>query len=66
MHNPESDPHVLLGVTHSLLECISAAADNRALAKLAGDRWLILANEDGLSHIETYRHIYSQLSIPKE
>jgi hypothetical protein len=34
--------------------------------KFRGDRWLVVANEDGLSHIETYRHIYSQLSNPTD
>lgn len=62
VHNPDSDPDVLLCLTQSLLQHIGAAADKRPPEKFTGDRWLVVADEDGLSHIETYRHIYSQLS----
>jgi hypothetical protein len=64
VHNPDSDPDVLLRLTQSLLRHIGAAAGKRAPRKFTGDRWLVLANDDAPSHIETYRHIYSQLSIP--
>jgi hypothetical protein len=37
-----------------------------APAEFAGDRWLVLAGENQLSHIEPYRHVYSQLSIPTD
>jgi hypothetical protein len=63
VHNPDSDPDVLLRLTQSLLQHIGAAADKRPPEKFTGDRWLVVANEDGLSYIETYRHVYSQLSI---
>ncbi|SDR57106.1 hypothetical protein SAMN05444161_6469 [Rhizobiales bacterium GAS191] len=63
VHNPDSDPDVLLHVTQSLLQNIGAAADKRPPEKFTGDRWLVVANKDGLSYIETYRHVYSQLSI---
>jgi len=66
VHNPESDPDVLLDMTRSLIERIGAAAGKRAPARLSGDRWLVLANENGPSHIETYRHVYSQLSLPND
>lgn len=62
VHNPESDPDVLLCLTQSLLQHIGAAADKRPPENFAGDRWLVVANEDGLPHIETYRHVYSQLA----
>jgi hypothetical protein len=64
VHNPDSDPDVLLRLTQSLLQHIGAAAGKRAPKRFTGDRWLVLANEDGLSHIETYRHVFAQLSIP--
>jgi hypothetical protein len=63
VHNPDSDPDVLLRLTQSLLQHICAAADKRPPEKFTGDRWLVVANKDGLSYIETYRHVYSQLSI---
>jgi hypothetical protein len=66
VHNPDSDPDVLLRLTQSLLRHIGAAAGKRAPRKFRGDRWLVLANDDGLSHSETYRHVYSQLSIPTD
>jgi hypothetical protein len=63
VHNPDSDPDVLFRLTQSLLQHIGAAARKRAPKKFTGDRWLVVADQDGLSHIETYRHVYSQLSI---
>ena len=66
VHNPDSDADVLLDITHSLIECIGAKAGGGASAGFAGDRWLVLAGEDRLSHIEPYRHVYSQLSIPTD
>jgi hypothetical protein len=53
-----------MDITRSLIERIGAEAGKRPPARFSGDRWLVLANEDGLSQIETYRHVYSQLSIP--
>jgi hypothetical protein len=66
VHNPDSDPDVLFRLTQLLLRHIDAAASKRALKKFTGDRWLVVANEDGLPHIETYRHVCSQLSIPTD
>jgi len=64
IHNPDSDPDVLLRLTQLLLRHIGTAAGKRTPKKFTGDRWLVLANEDGLSHTETYRQIHAQLSIP--
>jgi hypothetical protein len=64
VHNPDSDPDILLDMTHSLLERIAAETSKRAPAGFAGDRWLVVLNEGGLSDIGTYRHVYSELSIP--
>jgi hypothetical protein len=64
VHNPDSDPDVLFDITHSLLERIGAKARTGAPAGSAGDRWLVLAGDDRFSHMELYRQVYSQLSIP--
>jgi hypothetical protein len=63
VHNPDSDPDVLLRLTQLLLQHIGAAADRRPPEKFTGDRWLVVANNDRLSPIETYRQVYSQLSL---
>ncbi|QCI67953.1 hypothetical protein [Phreatobacter stygius] len=63
VHNPGSDPAVLLELTQSLLQHIGAAAARRPPATFAGDRWLVVAHDDGLPHIEAYRHVGSQLAI---
>jgi hypothetical protein len=66
VHNRDSYPDVMLDMTQSLLECIGAEAGKRAPAGFGGDRWLVLANDNGLPHIETYRHVYSRLCIPTD
>lgn len=63
VHNPDSDPEILLNLTQSLLLHIGAAADKRPPKKFTGDRWLVVAGEDGIPYIETYRHVHSQLGI---
>jgi len=63
VHNPGPDPGVLLDLTESLAKCIAGAANEAITAKSNGDRWLVIAIESGLPHIETYRHAYSQLGI---
>ena len=66
VHNPDSDPDVLLDIALSLIERIGAKARTGAPARSAGDRWLVLAGDDRFSYIEPYRHVYSQLSIPTD
>ena len=66
VHNPDSDADALLDIAHSLIECIGAKAGEGGPAGFAGDRWLVLAGEDRLSHLEPYRHVYAQLSIPTD
>jgi hypothetical protein len=66
VHNPDSDPRVLLHLTQSLLQRLGEAVGKRAPKKFTGDRWLVVAGEHGISHIEAYRHVYSQLSIPTD
>ena len=64
VHNPDSDPDILLRLTQSLLRHIGTAADKRLPESFAGARWLVVASDDGLSHIETYRQVCAQLSLP--
>jgi hypothetical protein len=61
VHNPDSDPDMLLDMAQSLLQHIGAAADRHTPAK---ERWLVVIVEGG--YIETYRQVYSQLSIPTD
>ena len=60
VHNSDSDPLLLLNITHELLETISAEAGRRPTA-LAGDRWLVVVSARGVSFLETYRRICAQL-----
>jgi len=62
VHNSDSDPLLLLHMTRELLELISAEAVTRA-RRLAGDRWLVVMSARGISCLEAYRYIYSQLSM---
>jgi hypothetical protein len=63
VHNSGPDPVVLLDLTEALAKCIAGAANEAMTAKSNGDRWLVIAIESGLPHIETCRHAYSQLGI---
>jgi len=62
VHNPDSDPLLLLNMTVDLLELISAEAGRRE-PRLEGDRWLVVISAGGASCLETYRYIYSQLRM---
>ena len=62
VHNSDSDPLLLLNMTRELLELISAEAGRRA-PRLAGDRWLVVISDGGISSLEAYRYIYSQLRM---
>jgi hypothetical protein len=64
VHNSYSDPLLLLNMTRDLLELISAEAGRRALtSRLAGDRWPVVISAGGISCLEVYRYIYSQLRM---
>lgn len=56
VHNPDSDPLLLLNMTSELLELISTDVGSRAM-RLADDRWLILIGEKDISFLEVYRYI---------
>lgn len=62
VHNSDSDPLLLLDMTRELLELVSAEARRRA-PRLAGDRWLVVISAGGISCLEAYRYIYSQLRM---
>jgi len=62
VHNSDSDPLLLFNMTRELLELISAEAVRR-MPRLAGDRWLVVISAGGISHLEAYRCIYSQLRM---
>ncbi len=62
VHNADSDPLLLLNMTRELLELVSAAASRRA-PRRSGDRWLVVISAGGISCLEAYRYIYSQLRI---
>jgi hypothetical protein len=64
VHNPDSDPEVLLDMTQALIEGLGAKSGEGGPARSAGNRWLVLAGEHLPSYIDTYRQVYSQLAIP--
>ena len=57
VHNPDSDPTILIDVARSLLARIGA--DERT----AGTRWLVIASNGGPVPIETCRHVCSGLGL---
>jgi hypothetical protein len=62
VHNFDSDPLLLLNMTRELLELVNAEVGRRA-PRQAGDRWLVVISAGGISCLEAYRYIYSQLSV---
>jgi hypothetical protein len=66
VHNPDSDPEVLFGVTDLLLKYIGADADKRRPAGFAGDRWLVIVYEGEPVQLDTYRLVCSQISLPAD
>ena len=65
VHNSDSDPPLLLNMTGELHELISAEASRRA-SKFLSDRWLVIISVRGISCLEAYRYIYSQLCIAND
>ena len=62
VHNSDSDPLLLLNMTHELLEQINAKAGRRA-PKIADDRWLVVISAGGIACLEAYRYIYARLRL---
>ena len=63
VHNPDSDPEVLFGVTEILLRRIGAAAARPAPKRISEARWLVIADATGLAHAATYRRVCDQLAL---
>jgi len=62
VHNSDSDPILFLNMTRELLELVSAEAGRRP-PRLAGGRWLVVISAGGISCLEAYRYVYSQLRM---
>jgi hypothetical protein len=62
VHNPDSDPLLLLNMTRDLLELVSGESGRRA-TKRADDRWLVVITAGDFSFLEAYRSVYSQLRM---
>lgn len=62
VHNPDTDPLLLLNMTRELLELISDEAGRRP-RRPAGDRWLVVIGAEGTSCFEVYRYICWQLRV---
>jgi hypothetical protein len=62
VHNSDTDPRLLFNMTRGLLELIRAEAGRRA-PRPAGDRWLVVKSAGGISCLDAYRYIYSQLRM---
>ena len=60
VHNRDSDPTILFGLAHTLLERTRKGLSG------AGEHWLVLQMEDESSWTETYRHVCTQLIAPTD
>ena len=56
VHNPRPDPAVLFDITRFWLACIGSGK-----RPPTGDRWLAIANQDGLVPVETVRQVFLAL-----
>ncbi len=65
VHNPDSDPAVLLDAAQSLVESIAAAASGPPPTEPNGDRWLAVVDDAGLPLLEAYRTVCSQLAAAR-
>jgi hypothetical protein len=61
VHNPDTDPNLLLNLTSELLGVIDTGAASRP-----HDRWLVVSTALGRTYLETFRHINSQLPMPSD
>lgn len=57
VHNPDSDPSILIDVARSLLARLASGE------RTAGRRWLVVASQDGPVPIKTCRQVCSQLGV---
>src|SRR5271166_6537470 len=61
VHNSDSDPLPLLNMTWELLALNAEAG--RQSPRLRSDRWLVVISARGISCLEAYRYIYSQMGM---
>jgi hypothetical protein len=57
VHNPDSDPAILIDLARSLLARIGAGE------RTAGERWLVVASQDRPVPVETCRRVWSELGV---
>ncbi len=62
VHNSDSDPLLLLNMSHELLVLTGAEAVRRA-TRPAGERWFVVISAEGILCLEAYPYIYSQLRM---
>jgi hypothetical protein len=62
VHNPETDPGMLLDLTEALLRRVGTAAQRPLPPGFAGGRWLVVADEEALPVVGLYRDVCAQLS----
>lgn len=60
VHNPDTDPLLLMNMTRGWLELSDDMASRRA-PRAAGDRWLVVVSARESSCFEAYRDIVSQM-----
>lgn len=60
VHNPDSDSLLLLDMTRELLDLIFKTEATSGTVPGA-DRWLVLISDDGISWLDAYRHVCSQV-----
>jgi hypothetical protein len=65
VHNPDTDPHLLLNMTRAWIELVSVDVGKRA-ARSTGDRWLVVISDGEISNLEPHRYIYSQLRLASD
>jgi len=62
VHNSDSDPLLLMNMTGELLDLMQAECA-RPAPRFAGERWLVVISTAGISCLEAYQHIHSQLRM---
>lgn len=62
VHNPDTDPALLMALTESLIVGLGAAARTRATS--SASRWLVIASDLPPFLAQTCRHVFEQLSLP--
>jgi hypothetical protein len=61
VHNPNADPRILIEVARALLAAIGP--QRRTAPSRSRARWLVIADQDDLLPVETYRNVCGQLRL---